>query len=807
MKTLFSLLLLCVIQVISAQTIALWSFNSAIADNDKSTGTLIPDSGNWTMEAIGGVLASFSSADVNGGSSDLVAGDNSGLHTAAYPSQGHAPDSAGLLLIGSLVCYQPISLSFDVRATATASRFFSLLMSVDTGLTWGLVGQFEFTAPASNWQNEAVVNLDTVSVLKDCPWVMLKLVSSFESGTNHYKAAGATSNYSAAGTVRFDRIRLVGLSTASFKDTVPPTVLAVEVVSKTKVRVIFNESIDTLTALSEENYSGLVQNFQPKLVDDSNNGSVVELVFDSPFKQGIHHALTIINIVDSTGNIQLSPMHFDVFLNDAYPPIRITEIMYNNPETDDYEYLELYNLSTDTVFLEAFFLSGVDYTFTENDMILPLSHFLLAKDSALAKAFYGTPFKQWTSGSLLNSGECLTLFNQVGGTICNVCYDNTGLWPKEPNGQGSSLELIEPASDINLPESWRPSFYPMGNTFPSWFGTPGFGYEPNKISFKTDTVWCTEGGALPIISFAVKMKGIHSAQAKLSLDLTEEIEMPNPAVSCSGESFCWQGLTVIDNDNMEETRYVNVTIDKVSNGFAAGFTSLVLVIRDNDQVLPQICINEWMPQNINKVDDGFGEFESWIELYNPNAIGVNLKHYALQIDGDSSQTFSAFGNLVIEPHGYLVFYADSNESQGLAHLNLFVPKKKGHIKLLAAIQQTVISEIAYHSSVQNKSYGKEMECADSVLTYSSPTPGIANQSSTGIERLKIVDRNIFPNPSNGAMVNLPEVGNYQLMNIRGEMIKIIFNANVLEVSGIAIGFYLLRNLNNGEVSSLEIVAK
>jgi hypothetical protein len=50
------------------------------------------------------------------------------------------------------------------------------------------------------------------------------------------------------------------------------------------------------------------------------------------------------------------------------------------------------------------------------------------------------------SGNLANGGELLTLVDYVGGQIFSFTYDDEGAWPTRPDGDGSSLELISPAS-------------------------------------------------------------------------------------------------------------------------------------------------------------------------------------------------------------------------------------------------------------------------------------------------------------------------------------------------------------------------
>jgi hypothetical protein len=65
---------------------------------------------------------------------------------------------------------------------------------------------------------------------------------------------------------------------------------------------------------------------------------------------------------------------------------------------------------------------------------------------------------------LSGGGEPIRLFDAEGTLIDSVDYDDEEGWPTLPDGNGNTLELIDPAFDNTLAESWQAS---DGN------GTPG----------------------------------------------------------------------------------------------------------------------------------------------------------------------------------------------------------------------------------------------------------------------------------------------------------------------------------------------
>jgi|GEM_PF-988626 len=150
------------------------------------------------------------------------------------------------------------------------------------------------------------------------------------------------------------------------------------------------------------------------------------------------------------------------------PDIVINEIMYN-PSGDlgndtDYEYLELYNNSGFDVDLTDWTLSqAITYTFAPATILTDGEYLVVAIKPDTIMAHYGItnvvgPF----GGGLNNSGEPVILKAPDLTVMDIVTYDDGGDWPTEPDGQGPSLELLDPDFDNSLPESWAASIVDDG---------------------------------------------------------------------------------------------------------------------------------------------------------------------------------------------------------------------------------------------------------------------------------------------------------------------------------------------------------
>jgi len=71
---------------------------------------------------------------------------------------------------------------------------------------------------------------------------------------------------------------------------------------------------------------------------------------------------------------------------------------------------------------------------------------------------------------LNGSSDVVRIRNSSGTTIDSLCYDDDEPWPPEADGDGPTLELINPDLDNTLPQSWEAS---------SDYGTPGLPNDAN----------------------------------------------------------------------------------------------------------------------------------------------------------------------------------------------------------------------------------------------------------------------------------------------------------------------------------------
>lgn len=149
----------------------------------------------------------------------------------------------------------------------------------------------------------------------------------------------------------------------------------------------------------------------------------------------------------------------------------INEINYHS--SDDFnpeDWVELYNPSDEALDLSAWQFKDENddhiYSIPDGTTLDAGAYLVLCHDLTLFSALF--PAVDNAIGDfdfgLSGGGEPIRIFDPAGTLIDSVDYDDEGDWPTLPDGNGNTLELIDPGYDNALASSWQAS---LG------YGTPG----------------------------------------------------------------------------------------------------------------------------------------------------------------------------------------------------------------------------------------------------------------------------------------------------------------------------------------------
>jgi hypothetical protein len=144
--------------------------------------------------------------------------------------------------------------------------------------------------------------------------------------------------------------------------------------------------------------------------------------------------------------------------------IVINEINYNSADDfDPGDWVEFYNSSESAMDISGWhFRDGNvthDYFFPPETVIPGHGYLVLCEEAAAFHAMFPT-VEDYLGGmgfGLSGSGEALALSDGEMTLVDFVHYDDHDPWPHEPDGNGPTLELVDPLGDNSLPELWAAS--------------------------------------------------------------------------------------------------------------------------------------------------------------------------------------------------------------------------------------------------------------------------------------------------------------------------------------------------------------
>ena len=234
-------------------------------------------------------------------------------------------------------------------------------------------------------------------------------------------------------------------------------------------------------------------------------------------------------------------------------------------------------------------------------------------------------------------------------------------------------------------------------------------------------------------------------------------------LSSEGETFLLtapDGITVIDSvtypemapdvswgrscDGCPQWQYFNnVTFD--DNNFEIQNNSLLF-------------INEVQAINESTYDDLEGEFDPWIEIYNPNNFQVNAANYSVSINGGTPWIIpnTRPARTVIPPGGFLLIWCDNDITDDVNHSPLQLPTNGASIELIGPDGTSSVDSYAYPAAVADHSWGRASDGASNSIEFASPTPTVTNQLFV-IQPAGVVINEILTANQNGITDNVGEL--------------------------------------------------
>ena len=163
-------------------------------------------------------------------------------------------------------------------------------------------------------------------------------------------------------------------------------------------------------------------------------------------------------------------LSFDMLMTETHN-IVINEINYNSsPDFDTDDWVELHNTEEVPVDLSGWVLKDSDdshaFVFPLDTVIGAHGYLVLVRDADAFASFFPDVhnFLGNFDFGFRGDGENIRLYSSRAGLIDSLSYNDREPWPEDPDGNGSTLALVNPCLDNSVPGNWRAS---------GGHGTPG----------------------------------------------------------------------------------------------------------------------------------------------------------------------------------------------------------------------------------------------------------------------------------------------------------------------------------------------
>lgn len=121
----------------------------------------------------------------------------------------------------------------------------------------------------------------------------------------------------------------------------------------------------------------------------------------------------------------------------------------------------------------------------------------------------------------------------------------------------------------------------------------------------------------------------------------------------------------------------------------------------------QVRINEIQSSNSSTLPDNYGQYEDWVEIYNPTDKPVDIGGLVLKDQVDTWRIPTGDTSTVLAPGGFFLLWADDEEEQGKFHTNFKLSAANGEfLGLFQSDSMTIIDTVYFPPLSNDQSYGR-----------------------------------------------------------------------------------------------------
>ncbi len=237
-------------------------------------------------------------------------------------------------------------------------------------------------------------------------------------------------------------------------------------------------------------------------------------------------------------------------------------------------------------------------------------------------------------------------------------------------------------------------------------------------------------GALPSVTVAFSKPVTGVAAGNLTVN-------GSPATSVAGSlsgPYIFSGYAVPPNGLVTIALAAGSIQDLQGQSFAGSSWNYALTRR--------LVINEFLSSNNTAATDEYGEFDDYVEIYNPTDATVDMSGMFLTDDLDSKSQYRIPTGVTVPPHGHVVFWCDSTPSQGAMHTNFNIARTGEDLGLFDTEENglAAIDTLTFTTQTTDVAMGRFPDGIDGFVVM-PVTPGAANtiSCSSGSECAALTD--------------------------------------------------------------------
>lgn len=163
----------------------------------------------------------------------------------------------------------------------------------------------------------------------------------------------------------------------------------------------------------------------------------------------------------------------------------------------------------------------------------------------------------------------------------------------------------------------------------------------------------------------------------------------------------------------------------------------------------EILINEFLASNSSTNTDEAGEYDDWLELYNPGTEDYDLSGCYLSDNPDNILKWQFPAQTIIPANSWLLIWCDEDAEQGDLHTNFKLSANGEDIILTSSDGLTTLDAISFSEQTTDISYGRIPDGSE-LWSFMQPTPATANVNvSTEPDNITFITNLAnYPNPFN-----------------------------------------------------------